>query len=550
MEKKESALPEYAIADRRTYLSGVGYTDEALNRVMIGVVNTWGEINPAAFHLNQVTKAVKAGIWAAGGTPVEFVISSVCTGMGGPDPFNLPHREFVAGYIEAVSKLNLLDGLVLIPVCDDVVPAHLMAAARLNIPSIVLTGGYMLLDRYKGKEIDPFDISTEYFPALLEGKLSASIFNCIKERACMGMGACPDMATANTMAAMSEALGMSLPGNASIPGAGSRLLRLGYNAGNQLLKLHKMGIRPSDIMTHKSFENAIRVLMAIGGSTNAILHLQAIASELDLDISLDTFNRLQETTPFICNVSPSGQYSLKDLDDAGGILAVVKELQPLMNSEVLTVTGYPLGENLKDVQVFNRKVIYSLREPIAKEGGLVFLKGNLAPKGAIIKQSAVVSEMLKFRGPARIFLKEADACDALIRKEILPGEVVILRYLGPKGDPGMNMVFRFLWLLVGLGLDHSIALVTDGRLSGTNKGCAVAHVAPEAAEGGPLAVVEDGDIIEIDIPNRKLNIEITEDELRKRLQMWKPKEVTLKRGILSLYAKMAQSTDKGAGIKY
>lgn len=408
----------------------------------------------------------------------------------------------------------------------------------------------MLLDRYKGKEIDPFDISTEYFPALLEGKLSASIFNCIKERACMGMGACPDMATANTMAAMSEALGMSLPGNASIPGAGSRLLRLGYNAGNQLLKLHKMGIRPSDIMTHKSFENAIRVLMAIGGSTNAILHLQAIASELDLDISLDTFNRLQETTPFICNVSPSGQYSLKDLDDAGGILAVVKELQPLMNSEVLTVTGYPLGENLKDVQVFNRKVIYSLREPIAKEGGLVFLKGNLAPKGAIIKQSAVVSEMLKFRGPARIFLKEADACDALIRKEILPGEVVILRYLGPKGDPGMNMVFRFLWLLVGLGLDHSIALVTDGRLSGTNKGCAVAHVAPEAAEGGPLAVVEDGDIIEIDIPNRKLNIEITEDELRKRLQMWKPKEVTLKRGILSLYAKMAQSTDKGAGIKY
>jgi len=551
-EKKDSVLPEYAFIERRELLKGIGLSDEAIQRIQIGVVSSWGELNPAAVNLKRVTEAVKAGIWAAGGTPREFVISSICTSMGGADNFHLPHRDLVAGYIEAAAATNLFDGLVFIPVCDDVVPAHLMAAARLDLPSIVVSGGYMLLNRYKGVDIDPFDVPAKYYTRFKEGEIDSDEFKYIEDLGCAGSGACPAMATANTMAAMSEALGMALPGNASLPGADSRLIRLAFRAGLKVVELHKKGIKPSAMMTLGAFRNAIRVLMAVGGSTNTVLHLQAIASELDLNIDIDEFNTLSRETPFICNIAPSGsaEYNLKDLDEAGGIQAVMKELEPLLDTSVKTATGNSLGDNLQNIGVRNRSVIYPLREPIAKEGGLVFLRGNLATQGAIVKQSAVPPEMLRHRGPARVFPDEDEACSALMANGIAAGDVVIVRYKGPRGDPGMRISHRFLWLLSALGLERSIAFITDGRLSGSNKCCAVAHVTPEATEGGPLAIIRDGDIIEIDIPDKKLNIDISSEELENRLNQWRRPEKKVTRGYLAIYSKLAKSADKGASLNY
>jgi dihydroxy-acid dehydratase len=552
IKKQDSHLPEYALIERQEMMRGIGYGDEALERLQIGVVSSWGEINPAAINLDRVVSAVKAGVWAAGGAPREFVISSICTSMAGNDNYHLPHRDLVASYIETVAKTNLFDGMVFVPVCDDVIPGHLMAAARLNLPSVVVTGGYMQLNRYKGVILDPLDIAPKYHAEFKDGKISADEYCRIKDRGCPGVGACPVMGTANTMAAMAEALGMSLPYNASVPGSDSRLLRLAFQAGQQIVRLHGKGIRPSDIMTFDAFKNAIRVLMAIGGSTNGVLHLQSIASELDLDIEPETFNQLSKETPFICDVAPSGsgEHLLGDFDEAGGIPSVMKELQPLLDTDVMTVTGNSLADNLDKAEIGNRSVIYPLDDPLAHEGGLVFLRGSLAPEGALIKQSAVPAEMFRHKGPARIFPTEEAACEALIANEISPGAIVIVRYMGPKGDPGMRLLQRFLWLLAAKGLQEKIAFLTDGRFSGTNKGCAVAHITPEAADGGPLAVVKDGDIIEIDIPNQKLNINISPEELKTRLDSWKLPKKRVEKGYLAIYAKIAKSADKGAALNY
>lgn len=551
-KKQDSHLPEYALVERQEMMRGIGYGDEALERLQIGVVSSWGEINPAAINLDRVVAAVKAGVWAAGGAPREFVISSICTSMAGNDNYHLPHRDLVASYIETVAKTNLFDGMVFVPVCDDVIPGHLMAAARLNLPSVAVTGGYMQLNRYKGVILDPLDVAPKYHAEFKNGKISADEYCRIKDRGCPGIGACPVMGTANTMAAMAEALGMSLPYNASVPGSDSRLLRLAFQAGQQVVRLHRKGIRPSDVMTFDAFKNAIRVLMAIGGSTNGVLHLQAIASELDLDIEPETFNQLSKETPFICDVAPSGsgEHLLDDFDEAGGIPSVMKELQPLLDTDVMTITGHCLADNLDKAETGNRSVIYPLDDPLAHGGGLVFLRGNLAPKGALIKQSAVPAEMFRHKGPARIFPTEEAACEALIANEISPGAIVIVRYMGPKGDPGMRLLQRFLWLLAARGLQEKIAFLTDGRFSGTNKGCAVAHITPEAADGGPLAVVKDGDIIEIDIPNEKLNINISPQELKTRLDSWKLPNKRVEKGYLAIYAKMAKSADKGAALNY
>jgi dihydroxy-acid dehydratase len=552
VKKKDSHLPDYALIERQEMMRGVGYGDKAIEQLQIGVVSSWGEINPAAVHLDRVVEAVKAGVWAAGGSPREFVISSICTSMAGNDNYHLPHRDLVASYIETVALTNLFDGLVFVPVCDDVIPGHLMAAARLNIPSVVVTGGYMQLNRYKGEVLDPLDVAPKYYAEFKEGKISADEFCRIKDRGCPGIGACPVMGTANTMAAMVEALGMSLPSNASLPGSDSRLLRVAFNAGQQAVQLQKKGIKPTDVMTFDAFKNAIRVLMATGGSTNAVLHLQAIASELDLEIVPETFNKLSKETPFICDIAPSGpgEYFLQDFDEAGGIPSVLKELQPLLATNVLTVTGSSLGENLQQAQIGDRKVIYALDNPLAKEGGLIFLRGNLSPEGALVKKAAVPAEMFQHRGSAKIFPSEEAACDALIANEISAGEIVVVRYVGPKGDPGMRLLQRFLWLLAAKGLQDKIAFITDGRFSGTNKGCAVAHIAPEAADGGPLAVVRDGDIIEIDIPNEKLNIDISAEELKKRLAAWQPPPKKVEKGYLVVYSKFAKSADKGAALNY
>ena len=552
IKKQDSHLPDYALMERQEMIRGLGYGDEAIERLQIGVVSSWGEVNPASIHLDRVVSAVKAGVWAAGGTPREFVISSICTSMAGNDNYHLPHRDLVAGYIETVAQTNLFDGMVFVPVCDDVIPGHLMAAARLNLPSVFVTGGYMQLNRYRGAMLDPLAVAPHYYRQFKEGSLAEDEFYRIKDRGCPGIGACPVMGTANTMAAMVEALGMSLPGNTATPGSDSRLMRIAFRAGQQAVLLHQKGLKPSDIMTFDAFKNSIRLLMAIGGSTNAVLHLQAIASELDLDIQPETFNALSKETPFICDIAPSGsgQHLLSDFDEAGGIPAVLKELEPLLNGGVMTVTGRSVAENLANVAHGDRNIIYPLKEPLAREGGLVFLRGTLAPNGALIKKSAVPPGMFQHKGPARIFTSEEAACEALISNELRPGEVVIVRYMGPKGDPGMRLLQRFLWMLAAKGMQDKIAFITDGRFSGTNKGCAVAHVTPEAADGGPLAIIRDGDIVEIDIPKQELNILISSNELSERLRAWSPPEKRVRKGYLAIYSRMAKSAEKGAALNY
>jgi len=552
INKRDSKLPDYALVERQEMLIGCGQGDEALKRPQIGVVSSWGEINPASIHLDKVAASVKSGIWAAGGTPREFVISSICTSMAGNDRYHLPHRDLVAGYIETVAMTNLLDGLVFVPICDDVIPGHLMAAARLNLPAVVVTGGYMQLNRFRGRRIDPLDVAPKHFREFKEGKLEETDFRRIQNKGCAGIGACPVMGTANTMAAMVEALGMSLTGNATVPGADSRLSRIAFESGQMVMALLEADIKPSDVMPVEAFDNAIRVLMAMGGSTNAVLHLQAIAAEFGLDIEPERFNRISKSTPFICDVTPSGTGGnfLSDLDEAGGIAAVMHELAPLLAGDVMTVTGRVVKENLKIIPEGDRKVIRSLTDPLAEEGGLVFLKGNLAPNGALVKKAAVPPSMLQHKGPARIFSDEESACDALIADEISSGSVVVVRFVGPKGDPGMRLLQRFLWMLSAKGLQDEIAFITDGRFSGTNKGCAVAHIGPEAAEGGPLAVVEDGDMIEIDIVREKISLLIPDEDLKDRLSRWSPPESKVKRGYLGIYARLAKSADKGAALNY
>jgi len=352
------------------------------------------------------------------------------------------------------------------------------------------------------------------------------------------------------MASMVEALGMSLPGNTATPGADSRLRRLAFDAGRQVVALHRAGVRPSDIMTRAAFENAIRVLMATGGSTNGVLHLQAIAAELDLDIDADTFNRISGATPLICDVAPNGDKLLVDLDEAGGIPSVMKELEPLLATDVMTVTGRPLSDSLEAARRGSRHVIRSLEEPLDPEGGLVFLHGNLAPEGALVKRSAVPPAMLQHRGPARIFDTEEEACDALLEDKLEAGDVVVVRSTGPKGDPGMRLLQRFLWQLAAKGLQDRIAFLSDGRFSGTNKGCAVGHIAPEAAVGGPIALLEDGDTVEIDVPARSLNMLVSEEDLAARREAWTAPTETKQKGYLSIYRRLAASSTRGAAIDY
>jgi dihydroxy-acid dehydratase len=549
-KKKDAGIPDYAMVERVQLMRGVGLGQDSIRPVQVGVASSWGEINPASINLDKVTEAVKAGVWAAGGTPREFVISALCTSMAGHDNYHLPHRDLVAGYIEAVAMTNLFDAMVFVTVCDDVVPAHLMAAARLDIPAVVVTGGYMSLNRYGREPVDPLDVAGTHYGRLKAGTLSEHDFCEIQDRGCPGMGACPVMGTANTMAAMTEALGMSLPGNTATPGADSRLMRIAFGAGRQVVNLHQADIKPSDIMTRAAFENAIRVLMATGGSTNGVLHLQAIAAELGLDIDPETFNRISGATPLICDVAPNGDKLMVDFDEAGGLPSVMKELQPLLDTESITVTGRSLAEDLERARPGDRRVIRSLNEPLDPEGGLVFLHGNLAPEGALIKKSAVPPSMLQHTGPARIFDTEEDACDALLEDRLEPGDVVVVRSTGPKGDPGMRLLQRFLWQLAAKGLHDRIAFLSDGRFSGTNKGCAVGHIAPEAAVGGPIALLEDGDTVEIDVPNRSLNMLVPDEEIEARRVSWSAPELKPEKGYLSVYRRLAASSTRGAAIDY
>jgi len=549
-KKKDADLPEFAKVEREEMLRGVGLGAEGIRRPQIGVVSSWGEVNPGSVHLDKITKSVKDGIWAAGGTPREFVISSICTSMAGHDNYHLPHRDLVAGYIETVAMTNLFDAMVYVPVCDDVVPGHLMALARIDIPSIVVTGGYMSVNRHRGKPIDPLTVANKHYTDFKEGRTTRREFAEIKDRGCKGTGACPVMGTANTMACLTEALGLSLPGTAATPGADSRLQRIAFAAGRRVMDLLADDVRPAHILTEEAFSNAIRVLMATGGSTNGVLHLQSIAAELDLELSPELFNRVSRSTPFICGIAPNGPGMMQDLDEAGGVPAVMKELESLLDADVMTVTGQALSATLKEAPRGDGKIIRTIEDPIAPEGGLMFLEGSLAPEGALVKKSAVPASMHEFRGPARLFETEDDASNALMAGNIEPGSVVIVRGIGPAGDPGMRLLQRFLWLSAAQGMMDKIAFLTDGRFSGTNKGCAVAHISPEAAVGGPLALVEDGDEIEISLSEARIDLCVDEAEVARRRDAWQRPEPNVTKGYLALYSRMADSTARGASLRY
>ena len=551
MEIKQSQYPGIVKFYRNSLLKSMGYIDEDFQRPLVAVIHAWHEITPGHFHLKEVAQHVKAGIRSAGGVPVEIPIPGICASCSGnPSRFKykFPWRDFAATLAEILINAYDFDGAVFMPTCDDVVPAYLMAAARVDIPSIFVTGGYMQPGEYEGKPITAFTMLPKYGEHII-GKISEEELAEMEERACPSCGACPEMGTANTMRAVTEALGMSLPGDTCTPANESRLLRLARIGGKQIINLIYKGIKPSDIITRESLENAMRVVVAVGGSTNACIHIPAIAKERDIYLDLDLWDKISRETPFICSVYPThSTYTLRDLDLSGGIQAVMKELSPLLHLNVMTVTGKTLKENIENIKNLSRDVIRPLSNPYSKEGGIAILKGNLAPRGAVVKQSAVSPKMLRHKGPAKVFDSEEDAISALMSGGVKEKEVVVIRYEGPKGSPGCNEMLNIMHCIVGMGLGESVALVTDGRFSGTNKGGAIGHVSPEAAEGGPIAVVQNGDAISIDVPNRRLDVIISNEELAERLSRWRAPEPKVKKGVLNFYAKFGSPLEKGAGI--
>lgn len=534
-------------ATSRALLKALGLNDEEIARPWVAVVNSWNEIVPGHIHLRKIAEAIKRGVRSAGGTPFEFNTIAVCDGMIQGTTgmhYSLPSRDITADSIETMVEAHQFDAMVFIPSCDKSVPGHLMAAARLNLPSIVVTGGPMLPGLYKGRVLTLVDMR-EFIGAVNAGKITEEELKAIENYACPGPGSCSMMGTANSMATVTEALGMSLPRCATAHAVDSKKIRLAEESGKGIIDLLKDNVKPSDIMTENAFMNAITVDMALGGSLNTCLHLPAIAHELRIKIELETFDAISRKTPHLCPIKPAGPYNLKDLDEAGGVPAVMKEVKSLLRLDCLTVNGKTIGENLEQVEVLNREVIHPLGRPVHSEGSVIVLKGNLAPKGAVVKHVAVNPKMLKHKGPARVFDCMEDAVEALWNHKIMSGDVIVVRYEGPKGGPGMREMHMVTSILVGMGLDSCVALVSDGRFSGSSRGPVIGHVSPEAAEGGPIAVVEEGDVISYDMPGRRLNLEVSEKELEERLRKWcAPQKGVLK--YLARYSRIATSADQGA----
>lgn len=532
----------------RSLFYAMGFTPEDLEKPLIGIVNSFNEIVPGHGHLKDLAQAAKLGVSAAGGTPIEVPAIGVCDGiaMGHKGMnFSLPSRELIADSIESLAQAHALDGLVLIPNCDKIVPGMLMAAARLNIPSIVVSGGPMLAGRYQGKNIS---VSQMFEAAGLyeSGKINAQELDMMEHAACPGYGSCAGLFTANTMNCLTEALGMALPGNGTIPAANSGARKmLAKRSGSLIVELVKKKLTPREILTQKAFENAIATDMGIGGSSNTVLHLTAIANEAGIELPLSLFDAISAKTPYITKLSPGGTHHLQDLNEAGGISAVMFELNKagVLHTDALTVSG-PLGECLENAQTTCPDVIHSIENPYRKTGGIAVLSGNLAPEKAIVKESAVENDMLVFEGPAHVFNSEDEVIEALLAKQVHDGEVVVIRYEGPKGGPGMKEMLNPTAIITGMGL--RVALVTDGRFSGATRGACIGHVCPEAADGGPIALVENGDRIAIDIPKRSLQLLVPEEELAKRRQAWVKPEPRFKSGYLSRYAKLVTSANKGA----
>jgi dihydroxy-acid dehydratase len=539
-------------APHRSLLHALGLTREEMQRPLVGVVNSANEVVPGHIHLHTIAQAVKSGVRSAGGTPMEFPAIGICDGLAMNHQgmrYSLPSREIIADSIEAMAMAHPFDALVCIPNCDKVVPAMLMAMLRLNIPAILISGGPMMAGVWQGKSVDLITVF-EGVGQVRRGQISQEELDDLETQACPGCGSCSGMFTANSMNCLSEAIGLALPGNGTIPAVTAARVRLAKQAGGQVMRLLEQGLRPRDIVTTASVRNAVTADMALGCSTNTVLHLPAIFAEAELDLDLDIFDQLSRRTPNLCRLSPAGSHHIEDLHRAGGIPAVLAELAKggLLDLDVGTVTGHTLGENLEagKAAVKDHEVIRSMDAPYGQEGGIAILKGSLAPDGAVVKQAAVAPEMLKRTSVARVFEGEEEAVQAILGGAINPGDVLIIRNEGPKGGPGMREMLTPTSAIAGMGLDKDVALITDGRFSGGTRGAAIGHVSPEAAEGGPIGLVQEGDRIEINIPERKLNLLVAEDELARRRQAWQPRQREITSPFLRRYARLAASAAKGA----
>jgi dihydroxy-acid dehydratase len=542
-------------APHRSLLAALGLTREEMRRPLIGIANSANEVIPGHLHLDKIVQAVKDGVRMAGGTPMEFPTIGVCDGLAMNHEgmhFSLPSRELIADSIEIMASAHPFDALVLVPNCDKVVPGMLMAALRLNIPAIVVSGGPMLAGEVRGKRVDLITVFEAVGKVRL-GKMDENELAELEEGACPGCGSCAGMFTANSMNCLSETIGLALPGNGTIPAISAARIRLAKNAGMQVMELLKRGIKPRDIVTEKSVKNAVRLDMALGCSTNTVLHLPAIFREAGLPLTLSIFDEVSRATPNLCRLSPAGKDYIQDLNAAGGIPAVMAELNKagLIETGALTCTGKTVGENLGDLKaaVRNHDVVRPIDQPYAKEGGIAVLYGSLAPQGAVVKQSAVAPEMMKRTAKARPFDSEAEACEAILGGAIQPGDAVIIRYEGPKGGPGMREMLTPTSAIMGMGLGESVALITDGRFSGGSRGAAIGHVSPEAASGGVIGLVREGDSIEIDIPARKLNLLVDEAELAERKAKFRPKRKSVKSPFLKRYVKHVTSAAQGAVLE-
>lgn len=545
--KSDQVKTGFAKAPHRSLFKAMGYTDEELARPLIGVVNSKSEVVPGHIHLDTIAKAVKEGVRMAGGTPVEVPAIAVCDGiaMGHKGMhYSLVSRELIADSVEALAEAHGFDGLVLIPNCDKVVPGMLMAAARLNLPAILMSGGPMMA----GPGASDLNSVFEAVGAYSAGKLDDEGLRCVEESACPTCGSCSGMFTANSMNCLSEALGMALPGNGTIPAVYAARIRLAKQAGTQIMRLVGQNLCPRDILTEQAFRNGLAVDMALGCSTNSMLHLPAIAYEAGFILNLDLANEVSAKTPNLCHLAPAGPHHMEDFFAAGGVMAAMHELskQGLLNLDVATVTGRPLRESVKGHAVQNHEIIRPVDAPYSQTGGIAVLRGNLAPDGCVVKRAAVADDMLVHEGPARVFDSEDAAIEEIYAGGIREGDVVVIRYEGPSGGPGMREMLSPTSALAGQGLDKKVALVTDGRFSGATRGAAIGHVSPEAAKGGMIGLVKDGDTIAINIPGGSITLRVEEDELSLRRDRFTPQPPKIKTGVLARYAKLVQSASTGA----
>jgi len=539
-------------APHRSLLYALGCSREEFDKPFIGIINSYSEIVPGHMHLREISDSVKDGIRNAGGVPFEVNTIAVCDGIAmnhSGMKYSLPSRELIADSVETVAEAHAFDGLVFIPNCDKIIPGMLMAALRLNLPSIFISGGPMLAGKLateEGSKIVDLSSTFEAVGKALSGRMTAEELTALEEAACPGCGSCSGMYTANTMNCLTEAVGIGLPGNGTIPAIDIRRRRLAKEAGQRIIGLLADKVCPRDIITKESVRNALTVDMALGGSTNSVLHFAAIAHEAGFKLSLEEINEISERTPYICKLSPAGTHHIEDLDRAGGIPAIMKQVREQLNTGLDTVSGKTLGQIITQARVVDKDVIRSPKTAYSQKGGTAVLFGNLAPDGAVVKRAAVVPEMMVHRGPARVFDSEEEATQAIMNNKIKPGDVVVIRYEGPKGGPGMREMLTPTSISAGMGLDKQVALITDGRFSGATRGSSIGHVSPEAARRGPIAAVKEGDIVKIDIPNYKLEVELSDKEITQRLARLPEFKSKIKTGYLKRYVENVTSASTGA----